>query len=87
MITNDKENLSHFQIGLPMFITSRSTNRAIGPPIAVCPKWLSLRKSVGPMPYVRFTLGILTSYLLTSLQLICYFMYIIKKVFFQIITI
>lgn len=82
MITNDKENLSHFQIGLPMFITSRSTNRAIGPPTAVCPKWPSLRKSVRPMPYVRFTLGILT-----TLQLICYFMYIIKKYFFQIITI
>lgn len=49
MITNDKENLSHFQIGLPMFITSRSTNRAIGPPTAVCPKWPSLRKSVGPI--------------------------------------
>lgn len=58
MITNDKENLSHFQIGLPMFITSRSKGRAIGPPTAVCPEWPSLRKSVGPMPYVRFTLGI-----------------------------
>lgn len=59
MITNDKENLSHFQIGLPMFITSRSKDRAIGPPPVVCPEWPSLRKSVGPMPYVRFTLGIL----------------------------
>lgn len=44
MITNDNENLSHFQIGLPMFITTRSKDRAIDPPTAVCPEWPSLRK-------------------------------------------
>lgn len=81
MITNDKENLSHFQIGLPsMFITSRSKDRAIGPPTAVCPKWPSLRKSVGPTPYVRFTLGILTTNLL-------FYVYYKKSIFFQMITI
>lgn len=80
MITNDKENLSHFQIGLPMFITSRSKGRAIGPPTAVCPEWPSFRKSVWSMPYVRF-------YARYTNNLICYFLYIIKKYFFQMINI